>query len=246
MPFGRLVGDRGHVVAVEAQPALFDILQMNVRSNSLDAIVHPRNAVVGTTSEGTAQVQLVDYSKSANFGSFSLKGTETTANGDESTQPEGARETMEVSHVTLDELYAQSGRCPSFIKIDVEGMEMAVLGGSRHLIQQCKGVVLYVENNCRDTSAVLLERLIDEHEYDVYWSVHPYFNHANFKGYDRDVFTDSLVSMNVLAIPKTLSRSLEVVNFVRVQKVAGYLLEDYILTWKNTSAVIKQHSQCAG
>jgi FkbM family methyltransferase len=217
-----------------------------MRSNSLDAVVHPLNAVVGATSEGMAQVRLVDYSKSANFGSFSLKGSETPAKAPQRTQPEGVQESIKVSHVTLDELYIRSGRCPSFVKIDVEGMEMAVLEGAGRLFQQCKDLMLYVENNCRDTSAELLERLIDEHGYDVYWSVHPYFNDANFKGHGRDVFTDSLVSMNVLAIPKALSRSLEVVNFVRVQKVAGYMLENYMLTWKNTSAIIKQHSDCAG
>ena len=46
-------------------------------------------------------------------------------------------------------------RCPTLIKIDVEGMELAVLKGARATIARCKSV-LFFENNCVRGSRELL------------------------------------------------------------------------------------------
>ena len=242
VPFGRLVGHDGSVTAVEAQPALFDILRSNVMNNALDGVVHARNAVVGEKMGDSVEVPIVDYSVPGNFGSFSVKGTASSTTGH---QEEPQLKLFPVSSVTIDELYRENSRCPSFIKVDVEGMESAVLAGARRTLRDCESV-LYMENNCRETSEALLELLIDDIGYTVYWSVHPYFNEANYRGHKHDVFTDALVSMNILAVPTSLSRTLDIVNFVQVQKTAGYRLEDYMLQWKNSSAIIKQHKNCGG
>ena len=56
-----------------------------------------------------------------------------------------------VDKTSLDELMPMLSNCPSFVKIDVEGMEMEVLKGGRELIRRCRPV-LHIENNCKKDS----------------------------------------------------------------------------------------------
>jgi FkbM family methyltransferase len=239
IPFGKLVGSTGRVVAVEAQPALFDILTENIVLNALDTIISPMNAVVGTAGGTIVNVPIVNYSKPANFGSLSI-----SKEGSSEMENRGISESsVEVQSMSLDEIYNLYGYCPTFIKIDVEGMELPVLQGAEQTIRECD-VVLYVENNCRKKSEALLRLLIEVYRYKVFWSVHPYYNSENFRGYKTDIFTDALISMNVLAIPEALEETLDIVNFVQINEKAGFKLEDYMITWKNSSAIIKQHEDC--
>ena len=62
------------------------------------------------------------------------------------------------------------------IKIDVEGMEMAVLGGASVLLRECQhATFLHVENNCKKTSRELIE-LLSGYDYHLYWDVRPLYN----------------------------------------------------------------------
>ena len=71
----------------------------------------------------------------------------------------------------------------------------------------------------------------------------------------NDVFTDGLISINVLAVPRREHQRFSFQNFVKIEieidemrdsegesyLERGYYLEEYTLTWKDTTAVIRQH-----
>jgi hypothetical protein len=85
-------------------------------------------------------------------------------------------------------------RC-DFIKIDVEGMERAVLAGAVATIARCKPF-LYVENDRADRSAELI-RFLDRLGYAMYWHKPPLYNPKNYAGNPHNVF-GGLVSGNML------------------------------------------------
>ena len=62
------------------------------------------------------------------------------------------------------------------IKIDVEGMEIAVLTGATTLLRECQhATFLHVENNCKKNSRQLIQ-LLSRYDYDLFWDVHPLYN----------------------------------------------------------------------
>ena len=63
----------------------------------------------------------------------------------------------------------RNSTCPSVIKIDVEGMELAVLQGGLHLLQRCRPII-HAENNCIMTSLPVIE-FLDTILYYCYWDV---------------------------------------------------------------------------
>jgi hypothetical protein len=90
--------------------------------------------------------------------------------------------------------------CPSFIKIDVEFMELEVLMGATELLQRCSPIV-YLENNAVKTSKPLIEFLHDV-DYVPHWHVSTHYNPGNFFGAEMiDEFKET-VSFNNLCIPK--------------------------------------------
>ena len=84
------------------------------------------------------------------------------------------------------------------IKIDVEGMELAVLRGGNTLIRENRPVV-FVENNDAKRSAPLIDHLMSL-GYSLYWHFSPFYNAANFFGNANDVF-GGLVDANMLCVP---------------------------------------------
>mmetsp|Transcript_8661 Transcript_8661/g.25213 ORF Transcript_8661/g.25213 Transcript_8661/m.25213 type:complete len:223 (-) Transcript_8661:811-1479(-) len=148
-----------------------------------------RYAAVGSES-ATIHVPRPKYNVDANFGGLSL--LEAAYAGSHLLRDR-------VPLVRLDEEEILQRRCPSVIKVDVEGMEMHVLDGARGVLQRCKPV-LFLENNCMRTSPMLLASL-DEAGYDAFWSVEPVFSPGNFRKRRDNIFGAHL-SINVLAIPR--------------------------------------------
>jgi len=85
------------------------------------------------------------------------------------------------------------------IKVDVEGMENAVIAGAADTIGRCRPF-LYVENDRRDRSSQLIERLFGL-DYRLYWHLPRLFNSGNFFGDETNVFGD-LISRNMVCVPK--------------------------------------------
>ena len=174
------VGPQGGVLAVEPQRLLFQTLCANVTINGLTQ-VWTYHAALGE-SEGTVAVPVLDPGQETNFAGLSLAA-------------QGTGET--VPRISLDSL--ELARC-HFIKADVEGMAREVLDGARRTIEQFQPV-LYVENDRREQSPALIERILG-FDYDLYWHLPPLFSPENFNGVSRNVFGDT-VSVNMLCFPRS-------------------------------------------
>ena len=88
-----------------------------------------------------------------------------------------------------------------FIKIDVEGMEAAVIRGARKTIEKFRPI-LYVENDRDDRSAELIE-LLQSLGYNLYWHTPRLFNPDNFYQNPVNEFGD-VVSANMLGIHSSM------------------------------------------
>lgn len=128
MLLGRWAGSTGSVFAFEPAPQAFQGLLGHVRLNGLANIVKPIGKAVGD-SVSTARFLVAD---SAGEGRLASGGD--TAAG------------IDVPVTTIDEFCARERIRPSFIKIDVEGGELAVLRGARETIRAGRGrTALFVE-----------------------------------------------------------------------------------------------------
>ena len=168
-----IVGENGCVTAFEPQPETAELLKRNV-----DERVAVRDYALGMV-EGTTRVPSLGSAIHKNYGGVAIGSGE-----------------LEVKIHTLD-----SSVCDKidFIKIDVEGSEVAVLMGARGTIEKYRPL-LYVENHPDQPGQDLL-RLIRSLGYRV-WEHNPnLFNASNFNGHAIDIF-DNVVSFNVLCVPK--------------------------------------------
>lgn len=109
----------GHVIAFEPQRMMAYALCGAVALNDLENI-EVRNQGLGADT-GTLKGQAPNYSAPQDFGLYSL--------ADQAKQG-----SVEIEVVTIDSLALER---LGFLKIDVEGMEVAVLEGAKSTIQQC-------------------------------------------------------------------------------------------------------------
>jgi FkbM family methyltransferase len=177
--FASVVGADGRVFAFEPQRALYQILCGNVAFN-LQTNVVAVQAGLGA-EEGTITVPKIDYGRGGNFGGVALG------------KYEGGEE------VPLRKLDSYALTSCHLIKIDVEGMEKAVLEGARATLERQKPL-LYVENDRKEKSSELIRWLFD-HDYRLYWHTPRMFNPENFFGAKENVF-GAVVSLNMLCVPK--------------------------------------------
>jgi len=180
LALARIVGPQGFVYAFEPVRVVFNVLCANVALNGLENVqgVH---AVAGATP-GTELIPDLRYDEPGNFGSFN-----------ESYFGDG----RPVPRTPLD-AFAEAERV-TFVKIDVEGMEGAVIAGAQQLIARHRPV-FFVENDRRDRSAALIAQLFAL-DYRLFWHLAPLFNPENFNGNPEDVFP-GLVSVNMLCVPR--------------------------------------------
>ncbi|HEY8748982.1 MAG TPA: FkbM family methyltransferase [Tepidisphaeraceae bacterium] len=162
----RLVEPRGTVIAFEPQRVVFQSLCANVANNSLPN-VFCYQAAVGERAD-VMVVPPLDPNTRQNFGAFVISGYDHG-------EPVGV--------TRLDDLPLRACR---LIKIDVEGMELAVLRGAEALIRNCSPI-LYVENNRPEHSEELI-RFIRQLGFDLYWHEPPLFNPDNFLKHPKDIF----------------------------------------------------------
>lgn len=187
------VGRSGVVIAFEPQRILFQTLCANLALNSVPNVYTLQQAV--GAKAGSVVIPSLDYTQQNNFGGLSLGGYESG---------EG---------VPLSTLDSFNFPACTFLKIDVEGMELDVLQGADRLVRQFRPVI-YVENDREEKSAALIRHL-DSLGYKMYWHRPPYFNPQNFLGNRQDVFP-GIVSLNMICIHNSLPHQLNGLDPVEV------------------------------
>lgn len=142
----KLAGENGRVEAIEPQANLCDLIRMSLSRNGL------RNTTVRcaavTDSIGFARLVLP---REPSLAYIQQDG-------------EGAAPSIEIQTLTLDRLKHDTGRCPNFIKVDVEGAERLVLCGAESLLSMPPGlaptwIVEFEQDNCARFSYAASELL---------------------------------------------------------------------------------------
>jgi len=183
----KAVGPRGHVVAIEPQPVVFQNLCANLALNGL-ANVQAINAGCGE-AEATLSFPRINYAHLGNFGAIPLDRL-----------PPDPQSPFRVPVRPLDAMVDL--RALHLIKIDVEGMEAAAIRGARGLIEAHRPF-LYVENDRVEKSAELIA-LIESLGYRAWWHAPTYFNPDNFAGRKDNIY-GGVISVNMLCAPKERS-----------------------------------------
>jgi FkbM family methyltransferase len=126
MPAARIVGESGHVIAIEPSEGNLQHLRRHISLNNLDGIITVMKGAVSETHGGTIKLSLLNNGVSpSNSLMFSGKTNEAA--------PKVSQE-VDVASISLDGLLAQKNNFPTMVKIDVEGAELQVLKGASTLI----------------------------------------------------------------------------------------------------------------
>jgi FkbM family methyltransferase len=128
------VGENGKVIAIEAHPGNYEMLNRNIKLNGLTNITTLNYAV---------------YSKETKIKLFlpDEKSNHTIYNTLIPTRAKDGEKFIEVNANTLDNLLQQNGISQevNWIKIDVEGAEFEVLKGAHDTISNSKNIAFLVE-----------------------------------------------------------------------------------------------------
>src|SRR5438093_2874694 len=127
VPLAHAVGPSGRVLTIEPSPKNVERLKRNLELNSLE------NVVVEPIAVGDKGGRLV-------LRLASDPGFHSTA---EIAESRGVEENLTVRAETLDQVWLRAhAPAVSFIKIDTEGSEDAVLRGAEQILQACQPVLL--------------------------------------------------------------------------------------------------------
>ena len=147
----RWVGPTGVVHAFEPIPETFEFLDHNMRSAGFDQVVV--HACALSSDVGGATMALAEYPE----GGRNLYESRIVNEG------EGAGVLVRVERDTLDRLSGLWGRKVSFVKIDVEGHELDVIGGAEKLLERDRPALFIEVSGNPDTisspAAVMVQRL---------------------------------------------------------------------------------------
>ncbi len=159
IPAGRIVGDAGRVIAIEAHPFNFEYLKKNIALSCLKNIL-PINIALGP-EKGHIEMAY----KTANAGETHVATKE--------------EKSISVPVIPLDDLLREQriGKI-DYMKIDVEGFELSVLSGATETIRNNPRIVIQTElierhaerygNSMRDIVALLSSFELVPHRVDEY------------------------------------------------------------------------------
>lgn len=184
----RKVGPAGRVYAFEPQPVVFQNLCANLALNSLTN-VYAYNIACGAHRDSLTFPN-IRYDVEGNFGGLALDILPESDQG------------QKIDIVPLDEFDPPQLH---FLKIDAEGMEIDVLKGGAEALARHKPI-LYVENDRPDRSEDLI-RLIQGHDYRLWWHIPRLFNPDNWAGNKTDSWP-GISSFNMLCIHKSRSTNI--------------------------------------
>lgn len=181
LALAKLVGPRGKVYAFEPQEALAGLLLTNLAMNAVNGWTFVVPVALGDGETEEAFFPEVNYFAPGNFGGVSLR-----ADGTGSTVVSQALDNYGLDHLDL-------------LKIDVEGMELALLRGAETTIKAHQPII-YLENDRVEKSADLIEWLTDEVDYKLWWHLPRMIDKDNYKGKISIVYPN-MTSINMLALP---------------------------------------------
>ena len=187
--FSRQVGSKGKVLALEAQPEIFNILKQNLSQNDCKN-VKALNTVVGD-GRGEISFPPLDYSQEGNFGAFSFRVDNIGC----FLPLDGRREQLKLPVIPLDDMNILN--C-NLLKVDAEGMEGEILSGAIQMLHKFRPL-LYLENNSRPCSPALIEQVYSL-DYKAYWHVISYYRPQNFARFPDNLFTAPL-ELNLFCVP---------------------------------------------
>lgn len=182
----RIVGEKGRVIAIDAQHRIFQVLATNMIMNSrfnVDCL----NALV-SSSTGCEWVSSTDAAEAINFGAVSFRPGTTGRRQDTRQLP--------VCMITVDSLHLD--RCAA-MKVDVEGMEIDVFRGAIETIERCQPLIYFEQVGDRNFDQI--RSYFQNLNYDLFWHVANPYNSNNFAGNSQNLFGGT-VEVNVVAIPE--------------------------------------------
>ncbi|NQV56110.1 MAG: FkbM family methyltransferase [Rhodospirillales bacterium] len=188
--FSDHVGPGGKVLAIEAQPEVFDLLQRNLALNNCEN-TKAKNAAVGA-AKGALELPALDYNRDGNFGAFSFRIDDI---GRYLPLAEGGKN-ISLPVIPLDDMGLEACH---LIKVDVEGMEYEVLAGAARTIGKFKPT-LYLENNNKASSPQLIGQVLSL-GYQAFWHVISYYRRDNFAKCADNIFSAPL-ELNLLCLPE--------------------------------------------
>lgn len=153
IPSAKSVGVSGKVIAVEAHPYNFGILQHNLKLNKLTNVSALNSAVY------SKKANLKLYLPDEDLG-YTMHHSVMTNYLSTKYNNEIERKFVEVEADTLDNLLKSSGiTTVNWIKIDVEGAEYEVLKGAREILSTKKPISILVEVHGKETYGPTIELL---------------------------------------------------------------------------------------
>jgi FkbM family methyltransferase len=197
LPFSRWVGS-GRVIAIEAQPAVSEVLRLNCLENGC----HNVQVVNAISAErcGTFAFR-GDYAGEQNVGaiSFAPKRTGLWRRLSDWLGGFQGRAGSDIPVVTLDSLCANEPI--AFIKLDIEGMELDAMRGARETLSRCHPAIYLEQNN----AAHLAETYdyLAACSYRLFWlETHP-FNQNNFRRAKENVWWRT--ETGIICVPNGVS-----------------------------------------
>jgi FkbM family methyltransferase len=172
LPFSRLIGDDGRAFAFESQPEIFNILCANMALNRIKNVKTYNAFVADDENIETA---------SPVWGKYAF-----------------VSDVWNTTFYQLDKLGLEK---LNFMKIDVDGSELAVLKSGVEVIKKFNPVI-YFENDLKDKSPELLQWIMNL-GYAIYFHPAPIFREDNYYGNPANEWQHKhIVSLMMLAIPK--------------------------------------------
>lgn len=188
--FQHVAGSTGLVIAVEAQPASFALLEENVACLPASS-VRVIHAFV-SSNPGTISVPLIDVESRASFGSTSVPPSLREGALDVDSPTLSAN----IPAITIDFLNLES--C-SVVKADVEGVESHVIAGATQTLARCQPLV-YCECNALSTGLDCVN-MLRRSDYRVFAHVVDAFNPDNYKRSKNNIFQDGR-EVAIVGVPK--------------------------------------------
>ncbi len=146
------IGPKGKVIAIEADPKNFDMLNKNIKLNELSKENVIALNYAASSNKSTVKLSIPDKKPGQTIYSSIISNRAPT------------KKFIEVNANTLDNLL-QENKIPveqvNWIKIDVEGAELEVLKGANDIFSKSKDISLLIEIHNIENGKTLYEPIMD-------------------------------------------------------------------------------------